>query len=187
MAMPEGADLNTELSADHQHFEALYTRILATPRGWRERRLLVTEASIDFIRHADAEERVLLPAVREYLPDGNAAADKQVRDRVRITRLAQELESADEQDEVFEEALHRMVIAVGEHVADQDAKILPLLADAMPPEAVDLLGDRVRAAKEQAPGLPPGPRRERSRPDGAPRRGILGRLRSGFTVPGQRG
>jgi hemerythrin superfamily protein len=184
--MPEGCDLNTELSADHRHLEELYTRILATPRGDGARKTLVTRASVDFIRHAAAEEHYLLPAVREYLPDGEAAADKQIRDRARITRLAQDLESSPDQDDRFEETLHRMVIAVGEHVADQDAKILPMLAQAMPPEMVDRLGDRVREDKRQAQDQPFAEGPDRAGAGRAPRAGILGRLRAPFMVPRQR-
>ncbi|MFF8382431.1 hemerythrin domain-containing protein [Streptomyces kanasensis] len=152
--MGHGGNVIQELTADHREVDELFARIQAMPPGDPGRRELADELTRELVRHAVAEEEHLYPTVRRYVDDGDDLADKEIADHGRIERLLKDLEDCRPDDDRFDALVDELKASVTAHVADEENHLFPLLAESCSGEALDVLGARVRAAKESAPTRP---------------------------------
>ncbi|URN17582.1 MULTISPECIES: hemerythrin domain-containing protein [Streptomyces] len=187
--MGHGGDVITELTTDHQEVEELFVRIQELPPGDPERKRLADQAVMELVRHAVAEEEYLYPAVREYLPDGDSLADKELEDHAAAERTMKELEECDADHPRFDTMIAQLMAEVREHVADEEADLLPRLRAACSQEKLEELGEKVRQAKKMAPTRP-----HPAAPDKPPANklldrgaGMVDRLRDTLTGRGKQG
>ncbi|MCQ4040776.1 hemerythrin domain-containing protein [Streptantibioticus rubrisoli] len=152
--MGHGGDVIKELTADHAEVAGLFDRIRSSRPGSRERKELVDEVTERLVRHAVAEEQYLYPAVREHVVDGEALAEKELRDHSRIAETLNALAGVDSGDPGFSELLVVLVTGVTAHVRDEEERLFPRLSAACPREVLRDLGDKVRRAERIAPTRP---------------------------------
>ncbi|MFI6588525.1 hemerythrin domain-containing protein [Embleya sp. NPDC050493] len=152
--MGHGGNVIEELTVDHREVDALFARIEILPVGDSRRREVADELTMELVRHSVAEEMHLYPAVRKHVEDGDSIADKELADHAAVEELLKELEGRPADDGRFDDLVARLRLAVGEHVRDEEGRLFPLLAAACTNEVLDVLGDRVRAAKKTAPTRP---------------------------------
>ncbi|MGW0395027.1 hemerythrin domain-containing protein [Streptomyces sp. NPDC003042] len=166
--MGHGGDVIAELTTDHEEVEELFTNIQELPSGDPRRKLYADQATMELVRHSVAEESYLYPAVREHLPNGDAIADKELRDHAAAERTMKDLESCQPDDPRFDVLITKLMAEIREHVADEEDNLFPQMRTACPPEALNELGDKVRQAKKMAPTRP-----HPSAPDKPPANKIL--------------
>ncbi|KUJ37993.1 hemerythrin domain-containing protein [Streptomyces sp. NPDC093228] len=152
--MGHGGNVIDELTTDHREVEEFFERLRALPAGHKDRRTVVDELTIELVRHSVAEEMYLYPAVREYLPGGDALADKEIHDHAEVERILKDLEHRDVDDPVFEDLAQKLIMEVTAHVSEEEQQLFPSLAQVCTPEELDRLGDRIRRAKKVAPTRP---------------------------------
>lgn len=152
--MGHGGNVIEELTADHREVEALFSQIESRPVGDPQRRQLADALTMELVRHSVAEEEHLYPAVRRYVDDGDDMADKEIADHSQIERMLKELEDCRPDDAKFDALVGQLKSAVTAHVADEEDRLFVLLAEACAPEALQQLGEKVRAAKDSAPTRP---------------------------------
>jgi hemerythrin superfamily protein len=141
--MPEGADAATLLGREHREIERL-SRLVGSLDRSSERAVLVCELSDRFLTHAAAEERYLYPALRRFLPHGEADALDQVRRQRAAARIVESIERTDEFDATVDALVAQLVVDIRRHVGEQDGVLLPALAGSCPLEESDRLGRRIR-------------------------------------------
>ncbi|MBZ4320533.1 hemerythrin domain-containing protein [Streptomyces huiliensis] len=163
--MPDRTDLVRELTAEHRAVDALFDAVRATPPGDPRRGRLAAEAAARLARHGAAEERYLYPAVRRYLPDGAAWAER-LADRSRLDGVLRDLDGRAPGDPAFTGLLVALVEEATAHALEHEQRLFPRLTAACPPDVLRDLGERVRAAR-RAPAAAVGP---------APRGSWAGRL-----------
>ncbi|MGW1428660.1 hemerythrin domain-containing protein [Streptomyces sp. NPDC002431] len=146
MTQPEG-DVLHELAADHRELEAMFWEIELQPVDHPRRGELVDRLIAEVVRHTAAEEAHLHPAMREYLPHGQALADKELADHAKGERLLGRLEGLSVGDPDFNDTLARLKFAIAFHVREEEHDLFPKLAAALPPEERAELGRRVRLAR----------------------------------------
>ncbi|MFJ8588277.1 hemerythrin domain-containing protein [Streptomyces sp. NPDC093595] len=185
--MGHGGDVIAELTADHKEVEELFGRIEALPSGDKQRKVYAEQAVIELVRHAVAEEEHLYPAVRAYLPDGDAIADKEIEDHSAAERTMNELEKAEADDPEFDRLIGALMTEVRSHVRDEEDHLFPRLRAAATEEALMELGEKIRRAKKTAPTRP-----HPAAPDTppanklvAPGTGLVDRLRDALTGRGK--
>lgn len=152
--MPHENNIIAELTADHREVEGLFERLQALGPGDTRAADLVDQITIELVRHAVAEEEYLYPAVREYVPDGNAMADKEVEDHKQVELILKYLENRPANDERFELLTGQLIAEVTAHVKDEEERLFPALLEASSFEKLDDLGEKVRRAKKIAPTRP---------------------------------
>ncbi|MGA5767756.1 hemerythrin domain-containing protein [Streptomyces pseudogriseolus] len=96
--MGHGGDVIAELTTDHREVEELFGKIEALPSGDEQRKKYADQAVIELVRHSIAEEAYLYPAVREFLPNGDGIADKELEDHAEAERTMKDLEAVDAGD-----------------------------------------------------------------------------------------
>lgn len=152
--MGHGGDVIQELTADHREVEDIFGQIEALPTGDHRRKELADQATIELVRHSVAEEMHLYPAVRRYLTNGDAVADKEIEDHGEAERTMKQLESCQADDPEFDRLMAQLMSEIRDHVTDEENNLFPRLRESTTPDDLAQLGAKVRAAKETAPTRP---------------------------------
>ncbi|MFF9024814.1 hemerythrin domain-containing protein [Streptomyces eurythermus] len=185
--MGHGGDVIAELTTDHREVEELFGKIEALPPGDAQRKKYADQAVIELVRHSVAEEAYLYPAVREFLPDGDRIADKEIEDHAEAERTMKELERVEADAPEFDRLIGELMTEIRSHVRDEEDNLFPQLRDAASGDELMKLGDKVRQAKKTAPTRP-----HPSAPDTppankllAPGAGMVDRIRDALTGRGK--
>ncbi|MEV8566720.1 hemerythrin domain-containing protein [Streptomyces sp. NPDC051322] len=185
--MGHGGDAIQELTTDHREVEEIFARIEALPAGDPQRKKLADQATIELVRHSVAEETHLYPAVRKYLPGGDAVADKEIEDHTTAERTMKQLESCQADDADFDRLISELMREIRSHVEDEENNLFPQLRQAAGSEDLEALGEKIRSAKKTAPTRPHPS--SPSTPPGnkllAPGAGLVDRLRDALTGRGK--
>lgn len=175
------------MTTDHQEVEELFGKIDALPPGDEQRKKYADQAVMELVRHAVAEEVYLYPAVREFLPDGDAVADKELEDHAQAERTMKELAGVSAGEPEFDRLIGELMTEIRSHVRDEEDNLFPRLRSAASEDQLLKLGDKVRKAKKTAPTRP-----HPSAPDTppankllAPGAGVVDRIRDALTGRGK--
>ncbi|MFF9127056.1 hemerythrin domain-containing protein [Streptomyces sp. NPDC014889] len=187
--MGHGGDVIQELTTDHREVEEIFAQMEALPMGDARRKDLADQATIELVRHSVAEEAYLYPAVRRYVRDGDAIADREVQDHAEAERTMKDLEGLGADDPRFDELVGRLMREIREHVTDEEQNLFPMLREATKPEDLERLGDQVRSAKKTAPTRPhpAAPDKPPANKLLAPGAGLVDRIRDAVTGRGKTG
>ncbi|MER5224859.1 hemerythrin domain-containing protein [Streptomyces flaveus] len=186
--MAHEGNVITELTTDHREVEEIFGRIEALPPGDKNRKVYADQATMELVRHSVAEEEYLYPAVRQYLPNGDTVADKEIDDHSKAEQIMKDLESCEASDAEFDRLIGMLMSEVRSHIADEEENLFPMLRTTASAGTLDELGDKVRQAKKLAPTRP-----HPSAPDKppankllAPGGGLVDRLRDAMTGRGKK-
>jgi hemerythrin superfamily protein len=146
-------DVIDVLTADHHDVTALIGNIWSV-RDPMIRRDLTDTAISEIVRHAVAEEMYVYPAMREHLPDGEAAVAHDIEEHQELERAMKQLEAVDVSSAEFESALRQLETVLADHVRDEEAEQFPELRRRVPPRELDTLAEKVETAKKLAPTRP---------------------------------
>ncbi|GAA0808546.1 alpha/beta hydrolase fold domain-containing protein [Spirilliplanes yamanashiensis] len=142
-------DVDHLVADDHAMVERQFQHLEA---GRGDRRVLANQVAFELSLHADAEERVLYPALAQAVGPEQA---RHTRDEHQAMKeLLVTIGAADPGEPEFEKALARLVAFVRAHVAEEETVLLPRLRKHAGPAAMAELGRRFLAAKRSAPTYP---------------------------------
>lgn len=184
--MSKQRDIVEVLTHDHREVEKLFDQIERTTDP-AKRRELTDSVTIELIRHAVAEEQYLYPATRQYLPDGDELADKEIGEHSEVEEALKSLEAMDAEDPEFMYRFREMGNSVRQHLKEEEEDLFPRLQHHATAEALRDLGEKVERAKKMAPTRP-----HPSAPDTpplnkivAPGAGLVDRIRDKLSGRGQ--
>lgn len=148
-------DVVEVLTHDHREVQEMFGKFENAGIGdARNVKALVDEVVIELSRHSVAEEEHLYPAVRRCVPNGNAMADREIREHADAEVLMQDLSHMEPNDEEFGPKLARLMATVREHIAEEEEQLFPALVAHSTQSELDELGRKVIAAKKAAPTRP---------------------------------
>jgi hemerythrin superfamily protein len=142
------------LTADHREIQRLFDRIRSSAPGSDERNTLVEQVGIGLVRHSVAEKEYLYPAVRRFVVDGDAWADRELSEHREIEELLSSLEAHEAVSEEFGHLLLSVITRVTEHVVEEEQLLFPRLQAACPADVLRELGTKVRDTEASAPTRP---------------------------------
>jgi hemerythrin superfamily protein len=146
-------DVIAVLTTDHREFTDLIEQIRTTTDP-ETRRDLADMLITDLVRHAVAEEMYIYPAMKEHLPDGEAAVEHDTEEHKDIERTLKQLESIDPSDAKFMDAIGHLSTVLDDHIQDEEEDQFPQLRTHIPPEKMSELARKVHTAKKLAPTRP---------------------------------
>lgn len=146
-------DVIDVLTADHREVQDLANRISATAAPG-ERRELTDQLIAELVRHSVAEEMYVYPAIRDHLPDGDAAVEHDIEEHKELEALMKKLEGADAATTDFEDALRNLQRVLVDHVQDEETGQFPQMRANIPAAKLVELKEKVEKAKELAPTRP---------------------------------
>lgn len=131
---------------DHTHVLALFHRYRESLPSWRKQ-ALVTNACLALDVHAQLEEELFYPALREAHADEAVLAQSEP-DHEAIRRMTTSLRALSPDDPAYDETFYALMRAVIHHVADEEAVLLPE-AERMLPTRLTELGARMARRRMQ--------------------------------------
>lgn len=146
-------DLVDAVLADHHRLVRLLDDVAASGDA-RNRRELAEHAIAELVRHLDAEERFLYPAVRRLLPDGDALTERALAGHSAAQQAMKGVQQADAASPEFEPALRAMIEDVRAHLATGERDVLPAVRAAGSADELAELGRGYEQAKRTAPTRP---------------------------------
>jgi hemerythrin superfamily protein/carbon monoxide dehydrogenase subunit G len=148
-----GEDVVEILSADHREFQALIQEIRTAPDAATRSDLRDALVS-GLVRHAVGEEMYVYPAIKQYVPDGEAAVEHDTAEHKELERTMKELEAVEPTDPQFDTLLGQLETILVDHVQDEESDQFPKLRVAIPREQLVEIGAKVQSAKKLAPTRP---------------------------------
>jgi hemerythrin superfamily protein/carbon monoxide dehydrogenase subunit G len=141
------------LTTDHREAMGLVQQIRSAADGETRRDLADTLIS-ELVRHAVAEEMYVYPAMKQHLPDGEAAVEHDIAEHKELEQTMKELEAVDTSDPRFDTLITQLETILTDHVSDEENEQFPKLRASIPREELVQLGQKVQAAKKLAPTRP---------------------------------
>jgi len=126
-------DITTMIRMDHTHVLALFRRMRPGVSVARKR-ALAANACLALEIHAQLEEEIFYPALREVM-GSSEVLEKSVPEHNEMRELIRTLRSLEPFDPGFDETCRSLMRVVLHHVADEESTLLP--------QAEELMGDRL--------------------------------------------
>lgn len=139
-------DITTMIRMDHTHVLALLRRFKPDTSAARKR-ALVENACLALEVHAQLEEEIFYPALRE-VTGPNPILDKSVPEHDRMRTLITTLRTMPQESVVFDDAFRMLMREVLHHVADEETIVLPL-AEELIPDQLTALGLQMTKRRAQ--------------------------------------
>ena len=174
-------DVVDVLTTDHREALDLVEQIpTAAPE---QRRDLADTVIAELMRHSVAEEMYVYPAMREHLPEGDAAVQHDIEEHQQLEEAMKALESLDSADPRFLEVLGQLEAVLRDHIRDEETEQFPQLRARVPREQLVEMAAKVETAKKVAPTRPhpTAPHSELFHKVAGPGVGMVDRLRDKLT------
>jgi hemerythrin superfamily protein len=143
------------LKDDHRAVERLFKRFEKTgDRAVAERRRIVEEVIKELSVHAEIEETVFYPAVREAVPPSEDMVLESLEEHHVVKWLLSELDGMSPEAERFEAKFTVLKENVRHHVEEEESDLFPQVRRALSRKALSDMGDAMAQAKLVAPTRP---------------------------------
>ena len=134
-------DVTMLIETDHREVESLFAQ-------FKSDRSKATAMKIceELDAHADAEEHVFYPVVREEVPEGGDLAKEAEDEHKEARELIGRIKSTDD-DTHLGDLVNQLEQAISHHVSEEEKEMLPKSRDALTPQRREELGAEFEAAK----------------------------------------
>jgi acetyl esterase len=130
-------DVAQIIAQDHRTVEQLFSQ---RESGEGNRRRLVDQAIGELTAHAEAEEQIVYPAIRDMVPGGAAMAKHAIDEHKEMKQQIAKLEQGEPGDLEFENALTALIDSVRDHVPEEENEVLPALRQVIGQDKMEELG-----------------------------------------------
>jgi hemerythrin superfamily protein len=134
-------DVTMLIETDHREVESLFAH-------FKSDRSKATAMRIceELDAHADAEERVFYPVVREEVPEGGNLVKEAEDEHKEARELIGRIKNTND-DTHLGDLVNQLEQAVSHHVSEEEEEMLPKSRDALTPQRREELGAEFEAAK----------------------------------------
>ena len=134
------------LEADHREVEDLFAKAESTNGAAKQQ--LVTKIAAELTLHAELEEQIVYPAIRDAGLD--SLVDEAEQEHSIVKELVAQLESMDATTEGVDSVLAELKANVGHHVHEEESEGFPRFREAVDQAKLQALATRVEEAKQAA-------------------------------------
>jgi hemerythrin superfamily protein len=127
---------------DHREVEALFAQF-KQDRSKRAAMKICEELD----HHADAEEKVFYPVVRDEVPEGKKLVDEGEDEHGDARQLIGRIKNTEDEDHLAD-LVNQLEQAVSHHVKEEETEMLPKTRRAVDEARLETLGDEFDAAKD---------------------------------------
>jgi hemerythrin superfamily protein len=143
------------LKDDHRTVERLFKRFEKTgDRALVDRRRIVNEIIRELSIHAEIEETIFYPAVREAVPPTEDMVLESLEEHHVVKWVLSELDGMAPDAERFEAKVTVMMENVRHHVKEEESDLFPKVRRALSRKALDEIGEAMGRAKAVVPTRP---------------------------------
>ncbi|MCD6681957.1 MAG: hemerythrin domain-containing protein [Burkholderiaceae bacterium] len=145
----------TMIRADHTHVISTFHQFHAETSAWRKQAIVQT-VCLALEVHAQLEEEIFYPAVREVAPD-NEVLSQSVPEHDEMRRLIEKLREMRPEDADYERTFMDLMREVMHHAADEETVLLPIaehrLADRLGEIGARMTKRRMELAAPKVPAM----------------------------------
>lgn len=141
---PNAADM---IRADHTHAMATFHQY-DLDTGPTAKKALVSTLCLALEVHAQLEEEIFYPAMREVTP-GDELVEKHEHDHAELHRLIARIRGMEASDPSYDSTLMELMRVVIHHVADEETKLLPQAEAKLSGERLSDLGAEMTKRRMQ--------------------------------------
>jgi hemerythrin superfamily protein len=143
------------LKDDHKTVEKLFKKFEKTADGaHKTKRKLVDQIITELTTHAYIEEKIFYPTARESVPETTDHILESIEEHHVVVWMLSELAGMDPADERFTAKVTVLIENVRHHVEEEEDEWFPQVRKAMGRKTLKELGERLEAAKAEAPDDP---------------------------------
>jgi hemerythrin-like domain-containing protein len=143
------------LKSDHREVEQLFKRFEKAGSGAHRIKGQLVASMIEALsRHAEIEELVFYPAVREQMPRAESDVLEALEEHHVVKVVLRELESMDPAAERFDAKVTVMMEAVRHHVKEEEGELFPKVRRQIDRRELVELGEQLRRAQRVVPTRP---------------------------------
>jgi hemerythrin superfamily protein len=141
--------VTTILTKDHRMVSGLMATLEMTPRlNSMMRKTIFEKIRTSLMVHAQAEEEILYPAMRNLMfMGGQSKVDESYREHQQIKDLLNDLETMDPNTDAFDRKLMDLKGKIEHHVEEEEGEMFPLLKQRMSTDRQEELGQRIHDRK----------------------------------------
>jgi hemerythrin-like domain-containing protein len=154
-ARASSVDAIALLKRDHREVEQMFKRFERAGDGAVKAKGQLVAAMIEALsRHAEIEELILYPAVREQLPRSGSDVLEALEEHHVVKVVLRELEGLDPTAERFDAKVAVMMELVRHHVREEESSLFPKVRAKVGRRELLDMGDQLRRAKGVVPTRP---------------------------------
>ena len=141
--------VTTILKKDHRVVSGMITTLQMTPRfNGMVRKTLLEQIHHEVNVHAQAEEEILYPAMRNFMfIDGQSKVDESYREHQQIKDLLNDLATKDPVSDAFDVKFAEFKNKIDHHVHEEEGEMFEILKQRMSTDEQEELGRRIHARK----------------------------------------
>jgi hemerythrin superfamily protein len=149
IAITNGRDVVSFLKAQHQQVKGLLSEVLDTTGDERARAFYALRRMLAI--HETAEEEIVHPAAKKYLPDGAQVVAARLKEENKAKRALTELEAMDISSDSFETRFQALQTDVLAHAESEEKEEFEALASKLEPRQLEGMRKAVELAESMAP------------------------------------
>jgi hemerythrin superfamily protein len=138
------------LKKDHRVVSGLIVTLQMTPRvNGMVRKTLFDQIHNHVLVHAQAEEEILYPALRNFMfTEGQSKVDEAYREHQQVKDLLNDLSTMDPVSDAFDTKFADFKNKISHHVEEEENEMLPMLLQRMTTDQQEELGRRIHDRKK---------------------------------------
>jgi acetyl esterase len=144
-------DVAQIIANDHRKVEHLFDQLERGQGDQGDRKRLVDQVIGELTAHAEAEEQIVYPAVRDMVPGGGAMADQAITEHKTMKQELAKLDQGQPGDLEFENTLTALIDSVRDHVPKEENELLPALRNVIGQDKMEELGKIFEEVKGTIP------------------------------------
>ena len=148
--MPDVIEL---LEHDHREVEQMFAEF-EQATDLQEKRTIVDRIIIELVRHSEAEEQAVYPAMRASIKDSKEMVEHEIEEHTKAEKIMKKLDGLDPSDASFETLVKDLKSAIAHHIKEEETDSFPKFRQAVTQDELDKLGSTVKALKKIAPTHP---------------------------------
>jgi hemerythrin superfamily protein len=143
------------LKADHKTVEKLFRQFeKAADDAYAEKRTLVDQMIAELTTHAYIEEQIFYPEARTAVPETEDHVLESVEEHHIVAWVMSELVDLSPEDERFDAKVSVLMENVRHHVEEEEQEWFPEVRKGLGRRRLQEIGERLEAAKSDAPSDP---------------------------------
>lgn len=145
MAKAKKADILSLIETDHRAVEQLFEEI-QNEKNAKKAKGVFSRIYEELTLHAQAEELVFYPAMREY-DDTEELIEEAEEEHNSVKILLEEMKALEPSDSEFQTKLTHLIENVQHHVEEEEAEIFATVRESMEDQELQELGQEFQKAK----------------------------------------
>jgi hemerythrin superfamily protein len=141
------------LEKDHREVEQMFAEFEQATEP-QDRRAIADKIIIELVRHSEAEEQAVYPAMAKSIEGGTEMVEHEIKEHSEAERLMKQLDGLDPGDPTFGVLMQELQKAIRHHIQEEEGEAFPKFRQAVSKEELEKLAPVVEALKKIAPTHP---------------------------------